>query len=136
MASGLRYGPARPFVAGKMSQAKTWVGYTGRFRSPSNAEEAMKEHGFEHAIAELVEAAALQAEITQHRLAFEWGQVVFTRAVQLWNDIEAHEALAYEDKVVAQVNMLDEATSSLYRLQKMLAQSRRVLQRHQRQLAH
>jgi hypothetical protein len=55
----------------------------------------MKQHGFEHGIAELAEAAALQAEITQHRLALEWGQMVFTRAVQLWDDIEAHEALAY-----------------------------------------
>jgi len=72
----------------------------------------MKQHGFEHAFAELVEAAALQTEITHHRLALEWGQMVFTHAVQLWNDIEAHETLAYEDKVAAQVHMLDEATSS------------------------
>jgi hypothetical protein len=96
----------------------------------------MKQHGFEHAIAELAEAAALQAEITQHRLALEWGQMVFSRAVQLWNDIEAHEALAYEDKVVAQVHMLDEASGSLWRLQKMLAHTRRMLQRHRRHVRH
>ena len=96
----------------------------------------MKEQGFEHAIAELAEAAALQAEITQHRLALEWGQMVFTRAVQLWDDIEAHEALAYEDKVVAQVHMLDEASGSLRRLQKMLAHTRRMLQRHRRHVRH
>ena len=96
----------------------------------------MKEHGFEHAIAELAEAAALQAEITQHRLALEWGQMVFSRAVQLWDDIEAHEALAYEDKVVAQVHMLDEASGSLLRLQKMLAHTRRMLQRHRRHVRH
>jgi hypothetical protein len=96
----------------------------------------MKEHGFEHAIAELAEAAALQAEITQHRLALEWGQMVFSPAVQLWDDIEAHEALAYEDKVVAQVHMLDEASGSLWRLHKMLAHTRRVLQRHRRHVRH
>jgi hypothetical protein len=96
----------------------------------------MKQHGFEHAIAELGEAAALQSEITQHRLALEWGQMVFSRAVQLWDDIEAHEALAYEDKVVAQVHMLDEASGSLWRLQKMLAHTRRVLQRHRRHVRH
>jgi len=96
----------------------------------------MKQHGFEHAIAELAEAAALQAEITQHRLALEWGQMVFTRAVQLWGDIEAHEALAYEDEVVAQVHMLDEASGSLWRLHKMLAHTRRVLQRHRRHVRH
>jgi hypothetical protein len=94
----------------------------------------MKQHGLEHAVAELVEAAALQDEITQHRLALEWGQVVFTRAVQLWDDIEAHEALAYEDKVMAQVHMLDEASGSLWRLQKMLVHTRRVLQRHRQRL--
>jgi hypothetical protein len=96
----------------------------------------MKQHGFEHTIAELAEAAALQAEIMQHRLALEWGQLVFSRAVQLWNDIEAHEALAYEDKVVAQIHMLDEASGSLWRLQKMLAHTRRVLQRHRRHVRH
>jgi hypothetical protein len=96
----------------------------------------MKQHSIEHAIAELVEASALQEEMTHHRLALEWGQMVFTRMVQLWNDIEAHESLAYEDKVVAQINMLDEAAGSLWYLQKMLTQSRRVLQRHRRHLRH
>jgi hypothetical protein len=94
----------------------------------------MKQHRVELAIAELEEAAALQAEITHLRLAFEWGQMLFTRAVQLWNDIEAHEALAYEDKVVTQVRMLEEATGSLWRLHKMLAHTRRMLQRHRRHL--
>ena len=94
----------------------------------------MRQHGFEHAFAELVEAAALQTEIAYHRLALEWVQMVFTHAVQLWNDIEAHETLAYEDKVAAQVQMLDEATSSLWRLHKMLAYTRRVLQQHRRLL--
>jgi hypothetical protein len=96
----------------------------------------MKQHGFESTVAELVEAAALQAEITHHRLALEWGQMVLTRAVQLWDDIEACEALAYEDKVAAQVHMLDEATGSLWRLHKVLAHTRRVLQQHRRHLRH
>jgi hypothetical protein len=38
----------------------------------------MRQHGFEHAFAELVEAAALQTEIAYHRLALEWGQMVFS----------------------------------------------------------
>ena len=96
----------------------------------------MKQHGFELDIAELMEAAALQTELTHHRLALEWGQMVFTHAAQLWNDIEAHETLAYEDKVAAQVHMLDEATSSLWRLHKMLTHTRRVLQQHRRHLRH
>ena len=96
----------------------------------------MKEHGFEHAIAELVEEAALQAEMTHHRLALEWGQTVLSRAVQLWDYIEAREAIAYEDKVAAQLHMLDEATSSLWHLHKMLAHTRRVLEQHRRDLRH
>ena len=94
----------------------------------------MKQHGFEHAITELAEAAALQTEITQQRLALEWGQMLFWHAVRLWDAIEAHEALAYEDKVVAQVRMLDEASDSLRHLQKMLTHTRRTLQRHRRSL--
>jgi hypothetical protein len=96
----------------------------------------MKQHDFELDIAELAEAAALQTEITHQRQALEWGQMVFTRAVQLWNDIEAHEALAYEDKVAAQVHMLDEAAGSLWHLHKLLAHTRRVLQQHRRHLRH
>jgi hypothetical protein len=34
--------------------------------------------------------------------------MVFTRAFQLWNGIEAHATLAYEAKVAAQVHMLTE----------------------------
>jgi hypothetical protein len=97
---------------------------------------SMKQDDFEHAIADLVEAAALQAEITHQRLALEWGQMVLTRAVQLWDYIEACEALAYEDKVAAQVHMLDETTGSLWRLHKMLVHTRRVLQQHRRHLRH
>jgi hypothetical protein len=44
--------------------------------------------------------------------------------------------LAYEDEVVAQVHMLDEASGSLWRLHKMLAHTRRVLQRHRRHVRH
>jgi hypothetical protein len=96
----------------------------------------MRQHGFEHAIAELEEAAALQGEFTHHRLTLEWGQMAFARMVELWKAIEAHEALAYEDKVVAQINMLNEATGSLWHLHKMLVHTRRVLQRHRRHLRH
>jgi hypothetical protein len=89
-----------------------------------------------HAIAELVEAATPQTEIAHQPLALEWGHLVLTRVVQLWDYIEANEALTYEDKVAAQVHVLDEATGSLWRLYKVLAYTRPVLQQHQRQLRH
>jgi hypothetical protein len=96
----------------------------------------MRQHGFDHAIAELVEAAAIKADITDHRLALEWSQALLTRAVQLWDDIEAHEALAYEDKIAAQINLLDQASGSLWHLQKTLSHNRRVLRRHRRHIRH
>jgi hypothetical protein len=91
-------------------------------------------NGFEHPIAELVEAAALQTEIAHQRLALEWGHMMLTHVVQLWDQLEALEAVAYEDKVAAQVRLLDETTGSLWRLHKTLAHTRRVLQQHRRRL--
>lgn len=88
----------------------------------------------EHRIAELVAAAALQTEIAHQRLALEWGHMVLTRVVQLWDQLEILEAVAYEDKVAAQVHMLDETAGSLWRLHKVLAHTRRVLQHHRRGL--
>jgi hypothetical protein len=91
-------------------------------------------HGSEHPIADLVEAAALQTEVAHQRLALEWGHIMLTHVVQLWDQLEGLEATAYEDKVAAQVRMLDETTGSLWRLHKMLAHTRRVLQQHRRRL--
>ena len=94
----------------------------------------MKTHNLRQAIAELAEAAALQEEVAQDRLALEWGHVLCTHLVRLWNCIEAHESLAYEDKVAAQIRVLDEATTTLWRLHRTLAQTRRALKRHQQTL--
>ncbi|HXH14092.1 MAG TPA: hypothetical protein VNP04_30545 [Alphaproteobacteria bacterium] len=88
----------------------------------------------EHHIAELVEAAALQTEIAHLRLALESGHMMLTRMVQLWDQLEILEAVAYEDKVAAQVDILDETVGSLWRLHKVLAHTRRMLQHHQRGL--
>jgi hypothetical protein len=91
-------------------------------------------NGSEHPIAELVEAAALQTEVAHQRLALEWGHMMLTRVLQLWDQLETLEAVAYEDKVAAQVGLLDEMTGSLWRLHKTLAPTRRVLQQHRRRL--
>jgi hypothetical protein len=91
-------------------------------------------NGSEHPIAELVEAAALQTEVAHQRLALEWGHMMLTHVVQLWDQLEALEAMAYEDKVTAQARMLDETTGSLWHLHQMLAHTRRVLQQHRRRL--
>jgi hypothetical protein len=91
-------------------------------------------NGPEHPIVDLVEAAALQTEVAHQRLALEWGHMMLTHVVQLWDQLEALEDLAYEDKVAAQLRMLDETTGSLWRLHQRLAHTRRVLQQHRRHL--
>jgi len=73
----------------------------------------MQEGSAESAIAELTAAVAIQAEAAHQRLLFEWGQTVMTRLPWVWMQLEGHEGLAYEDKVAAQVRVLDEATTSL-----------------------
>ena len=87
-----------------------------------------------HPVTGLVEAAALQTEVAHQRLAFEWGQMMLTHVVQVWDQLEALEGMAYEDKVAAQVRMLDETTGSLWRLHKMLAYTRHALRQHRRGL--
>lgn len=96
----------------------------------------MKQQGYSRAVADLTEAAALQAEVAHNRLALEWAQIVVTRLLTMWKRLEGHEALAYEDKVTAQVQILDEATSSLWHLHKALVRTNRRLKAHHRQLKH
>jgi creatinine amidohydrolase/Fe(II)-dependent formamide hydrolase-like protein len=85
-------------------------------------------------VANLTEAAAIQAEVAHDRLALEWGHIVVTRLLKVWRQLEAQDALAYEDKVAAQVHVLEEATSSLWHLHKALVRTNRTLKAHQQQL--
>jgi hypothetical protein len=87
-----------------------------------------------HAIARLVEADILQEEFARQRWALEWGELVLAELVRVWNHLQSHEALAYEDKVAAQIRLLDEATATLWRLHKPLVQARRRLRKHRQQL--
>jgi hypothetical protein len=94
----------------------------------------MRHVATEQAIDELVEGAAIQDELLNHRLALAWGQQVFTQLLRTWTSLEAYEPLAYEDKVAVQVHVLDEATSSLGQLHQRLVQASRVLHRHRKHL--
>jgi hypothetical protein len=96
----------------------------------------MDQHGDGRVVAELTEAAALQAEVAHDRLALEWAQIVITRLLNISKQLEVHEMLAYEDKVMAQVRILDEATSSLWHLHKALLRTNRRLKAHQQQLKY
>jgi hypothetical protein len=96
----------------------------------------MEQQNVDHVVADLTEAVAIQAEVAHDRLALEWGHIVVTRLLKVWKQLEAHDALAYEDKVVAQVHILDEATSSLWHLHKTLVRTSRTLKAHHQQLKH
>jgi hypothetical protein len=94
----------------------------------------MVEPSFASAMTDLKTAAAIQTEAAHLPLCFEWGEIVLARLRQLWRRLEDHEALAYEDKVAAQVRLLQEATASLWHLHKALVATRRDLVRHRRSL--
>ena len=81
-------------------------------------------------VAELIAAAALQAEATHQRVVFAWGQTLFAELARVWAQLDIDEALAHEDKVVAQVHVLEDATASLELLYDTLEGTCRRLRRH------
>ena len=94
----------------------------------------MEEYGSGGAIAALTDAAVIQTEVTHQRLALMWAQMVFDQVLEVWSHIEDHETLAYEDKVGIQVGLLQRASTDLWRFQRELARTCRLLRDHQRQL--
>jgi hypothetical protein len=94
----------------------------------------MEQQSVDQAVADLTEAIAVQAEVAHDRLALEWGHIVVTRLLNVWKLLEAPDQVAYEDKVAAQVRIIDEATSSLWHLHKTLVRTSRTLKGHQQQL--
>jgi hypothetical protein len=97
-------------------------------------EQGMEQLSVGKTVADLTEAVAIQAEVAHDRLVLEWGHIVVTRLLKVWKQLEAQDALAYEDKVAAQVHVLEEATSSLWHLHKALVRTNRTLKAHRQQL--
>ena len=94
----------------------------------------MEQESVDQPIADLTEAVAVQAEVAHDRLALEWGHIVVARLLKVWKQLEAPDGLAYEDKVAAQVRIIDESTSSLWHLHRALVRTSRTLKGHQQQL--
>jgi len=94
----------------------------------------MEEQGGREAMAGLAGATAIQTEVAHQRLAFMWAQMIFDQLLKIWSHIEDHETLAYEDKVGVQVGLLQQASTNLWRFQRELARTCRLLRDHQRQL--
>jgi hypothetical protein len=92
-------------------------------------EHAMTRHSPEETIGALAAAATLQTEITHQRLGLAWGQALFAELGRVWAQLDAAEALAYEDQLAAQVHVLDDATASLALLSHRLRRTSRRLAR-------
>ena len=73
----------------------------------------MEEQGSGQTMAALAAATAIQTEVAHQRLALMWSQMVFDHLLKVWNHIEDHETLAYEDKVGVQVGLLQQASTNL-----------------------
>jgi hypothetical protein len=84
---------------------------------------------------ELTAAAMTQTEAARQRVVFAWGQILFTELRRVWAQLDTAEALAYEDKLAAQVHVLEDATASLDQLSRTLGRSCRRLKRHLRSLS-
>jgi hypothetical protein len=95
----------------------------------------MQEQSEGDTLTDLAEATAIQDELAEQRLALEWAQSLLDRLLRNWKQLETYEGIAYEDKVISQVNLLNEATANLSHLHKMLGRFSHQLKSHQRQLS-
>jgi hypothetical protein len=98
-------------------------------------EEEMTRHSPGQTSVELTAAATTQTEAARQRVVFAWGQILFTELRRVWAQLDTAEALAYEDKLAAQVHVLEDATASLDQLSRTLGRSCRRLKRHLRSLS-
>jgi hypothetical protein len=93
-------------------------------------EDEMERHSPGQTIADLTAAATLQMEATHQYMVFAWGQTLFTELGRVWAQLQTAESLAYEDKLAAQVHVLEDATASLGLLSHTLGRTSRRLRRH------
>jgi hypothetical protein len=90
----------------------------------------MTGHSPGQTIENLIAAATWQREATQLRIVLAWGQTLFTEVGRVWGQLDTAEALAFEDKLAAQVHVLEDATASLALLSETLESTSRRLKRH------
>jgi hypothetical protein len=102
---------------------------------PLSEEGSMEGQSSGDALTHLADAVAIQDELAQHRLALEWAKTLLDRVLRNWMQLETLEGMAYEDKVSTQVNMVDEATDTLWHLHKDLGYFSRLLKNHRQQLS-
>jgi hypothetical protein len=94
----------------------------------------MRGDTLEQSLARIAASIPTPAEGVLQQHALEGGRTLFTGLLAVWQQLEAEEALAYEDKLTMQVRLLDEAILHLVQLYKTLGHTRRQLKRHLRTL--
>ena len=72
----------------------------------------------------------LQTEANNQRIVFAWGEVLFSEVDRLWAELDTSERLVYEDKLAAQVHVLEDASVSLGLLSQSLRRTSPRLKRH------
>jgi hypothetical protein len=90
----------------------------------------MTRHSPGQMIAEMTVAATLQTETTHQRIVLAWGQTLFAEVGRVWAQLDTEDTLAYEDKLAAQVHVLEEATASLELLSDTLEGTCHRLKQH------
>jgi hypothetical protein len=90
----------------------------------------MRRHKPGQTTAKLTAATTLQTEATHQRVVWAWGQALFTEVDRVWAQLDTAERLAYEDKLAAQVYVLEDASASLGLLAHRLRRTSRRLRRH------
>jgi hypothetical protein len=114
----------------------------GRYQiqAASKAEAISEEGSMEgqcsgDSLTNLADAVAIQDQLVQHRLALEWAKTLLDRLLRNWMQLETYEGIAYEDKVISQVRLVNEAAASLSHLHKTLGRFSHQLKSHQRHLS-
>jgi hypothetical protein len=94
----------------------------------------MRGYTLEQSLAHMAASVPTLAEGVLPRHALTAGRTLFTWLLAVWRQLEAEEALAYEDKLTTQVRLLEEAIPDLAQLYKTLRHTRRQLKRQLRTL--
>jgi hypothetical protein len=94
----------------------------------------MRGYTLEQSLARMAASLPTPAEGILPRHALEGGRTLFTWLLGVWRQLEAEDALAYEDKLATQVRLLEEAIPNLAQLYRTLRHTRRQLKRQLRTL--
>lgn len=98
-------------------------------------ENEIRQYSSGQTITEMTVAATLQTETAHQRIVLAWGHTLFAELGRVWAQLDTEDTLAYEDKLAAQVHVLEDATASLELLSDALGGTCRRLKQHLQSLS-